>query len=159
MIKEKEVKELVRELMQRTTFYGREVPYASSFFTAHEDLAALRRGHKSISVRHASCGSEIVFEVNEKDPSKSCFACERYEFKHGNYNSCQTWTPEALKKMNKEQLRQHFYTALLEGEAGEWPDKLVVETAGRSCYTTTRPCTEEELLEGRVRRLLEIRGA
>lgn len=148
------------ELMTRTKFPSEtgEQPGASTFQTLPVDLALIK-GHSAenrsswgLEVYHRDCGRRVDFRLNERDPILSNYICNDY--------SCPgSWDLRDLLKMTVLEIQKTFYTLLIEDDddLDDRPIKLIEIDNGRQRYSSTRPCTNRELMESRVKRLVAIR--
>jgi hypothetical protein len=163
--KVKETQELVADLLTRTIWPNVGLPAASSFNVVPRDLKFIQvyagydyDGPESILVRHGGCRGVVTFEPDEQDPIMSSYSCQGHI--SDGYTYCDwTWKLADLLRMSQEDLRHHFYTELCEDteDLRDWPVRLTWIEAGANRYTALRPCTREEVLTSRVKRLLEIR--
>ncbi len=165
-MKDAEIDALVKELMSRTTWYAAGLPCASTFHVAPKDLKIIQPyfgwdydGTQLIAVRHRNCRGEVKFDLNEQDPIMSEYSCDGLA--QDGWTYCDwTWKAVDVAKMSHTDLQHHFYTELLEdaNDLVDWPIKLCEIDNGAIRYSSTRPCTKEEILRTRVKRLLTVRG-
>jgi hypothetical protein len=165
-MKPSEIEALVAELMTRTTWPNVGLPAASTFFTEPCDLKIIQpyygwdfEGEQKLIVRHRACRGEVKFDLNEQDPIMSEYSCDGYL--QDGYVYCDwRWRLHVVQQLTLQDVRHHFYTELVEKveDLNDWPIKLTEAQTRGLRYSTTRPCTKDEVLRSRVKRLLEIRG-
>lgn len=103
-----------------------------------------------IEVCTHSCGRRLNFVLDEQDPINSRYVCMGMYCRH-------EWKLHEIRDMTTTQRRDLFYTKLLEDYDDEWPIKLCEKTDGKRLFSSTRPATKEEIIQSRVRRLIEER--
>jgi hypothetical protein len=110
-------------------------------------------GGPELKVHCRDCGGAIEYHEHITDPILSWYRCAGWD--------CNTtWHLRDIKQTPWAQLDLAFYTSLVQPPetTKTWPERLSEVQSGKVRYTTCRPVSREELLEGRVRKVLELRA-
>lgn len=147
--------------MLRTTWPNEGQPARSTFEVKFGDLKILRsyeleeREDKEqlLQVYTRSCHGRVEYRDNPVDRPMSRYVCL------SPYCGTHQWFQHEIDAMDKYRLQNIFYSIFATPweDLGAWPIKLCEKTEGNRCFSSTRPCTKEELLESRAKQLLEFR--
>lgn len=93
----------------------------------------------------------LEYREDTVDPINSYIDCRHWDCKH-------KFFIRDLPTLTDAQVDGLCYTSLIEDEDKSWPLKIVDQTDGKRLFGAIRPCSREELVVARIKRMFTIRG-